>query len=404
MQAVTIKTLLSYLLSYSTIELINKALPFIFLPILTAFLSEAEYGELTFIQLVFGGSAVLFSFGLTSIISVDYHKLTPSKRVYQLKLIISICVYGFLLMSPLLVIYSYYSGDYLYLLVFFSALCAAISNFFLSYFQIGQNIKVYSILSLSQTLLNVLFTILLVVIFVYGYIGRVLAFCLAPLFISTFFIWSFFGFKLVKFNVIAKKMSRYFIRAYPLLIHQISNWGRYAVDKFVLFFLIGGGALGEYNVNFQLAFIISILVMIINKTFQPFILKTLHAGLSARKLVMQQFLAVSSTGFFGCLGIVFFGDYFLNGEFFIVKHVIIVLCSAFVLQGFYLCICNYLYFYEKGTSLAKNSSLCLVVTILCSFPLISSLGALGAALSIFLSMLILFVGTFWVFLSLVRSK
>mgnify|MGYP001105687625 CR=1 FL=1 len=403
MKKYSTKELFSHLISYSIIELANKAMPLILLPILTAFLTVEEYGKLSVLQLVFGLGTIFFSCGLTSIISVDYNKQNYYQRFEQLKITINTCAFFFIFSLPFLFFISYSYAEPVLLLVFFAAVCTAVSNFFLAFFQVGKKVKKYALLSVSQTFLNFIFTLVFVSVLLNGYEGRVIALKQLPILTAIFFYLSTFGLKFISVRVVKLSIQKKIRRALPLLVHQLSNWARYSVDKFVLFGFLGAASLGEYNVNFQLSFILSILVMVINKSFQPFILKALSKGESAFSLIVKQFITVILTGVITVFIIINFGYLLINGDFTVIPSVVIILCMSFIFQGGYLCICNYLYFYEKGASLAMNSAFCFVITLASSIPLVQNFGAVGAAVSVLTSMLILFFGTLRVFLTILRS-
>lgn len=384
------KMIISNLLSYSVIELINKSIPFILLPILTAFLSIEEYGQLTLYQIILGGGAIIFSLGMTSIISVDFNKNSKCVRAGQLADIIKLCVFSFIISLPVIFIVAIYNSNYYLLIILFGSLGTAISNYFLAYMQVSRNIKFYALLSLSLSLLSFTFTLILIIYFNMGYEGRLYALSIPPVLIAFLFSWYYFYTN----KQCMGESNITFKRVIPLFFHQISNWSRYSIDKLVLFFFLGGTALGTYNVNFQMAFILSVLVMVINKTFQPYVLKGLSQVKSTSHLLYGQLFLVAIGTLFIMFLILLFGNSLLGEGFKIDTTIIIILCIAFLFQGCYLCFCNYLYFYEKGAELAKNSTFCFFFTAVSSVPLVTYFGGMGAALSILVSMLILLLGTY----------
>ncbi|MEQ4676704.1 oligosaccharide flippase family protein [Providencia vermicola] len=382
------------ILAYGGIELLNKSIPFILLPILTRYLTPGEYGTVTTYQLTWQLLSIVLSFGFTSLLTVGYHKnnyddfINLKNQIFSTSFYLGIIIFIISCIS----IYSFKLNT-VYIYILLSALLLSLVNYCLAINQTQKKIANYAIIQLILTASNMSFSVILVVYLSLGIDGRLIGFLLSPFFALTacFFIKnvSSSALKLKFFNFSLLKNGT------PLLIHQIINWSRYSIDKYMILFLLGNYSLGIYNINFQLAFSLSILVLVVNRVIQPILFEKLKSNKSTIKIFLLQ-IAIAFFGLiFIYLLIYFFGAFIIGSTFTIENNIFITLLVSFFIQGIYLSLCNYLYYYQLNKQIMSNSLLSLLSASAIPFTMIYFFGFVGAAYGTLFSTAILTIFTYF---------
>ncbi|MBQ0695979.1 lipopolysaccharide biosynthesis protein, partial [Providencia stuartii] len=386
------KDIFKKLFGYGSIELINKAIPFILLPILTRYLTPTEYGVVTTYQLTWQILAIFFSFGFTSLITVGFHKKKDREfsllksNIFTTTLILGIGM-QLLISSFILGIYS----DKRFIYVIISSFLMSFVTFCLAINQTKKNIVHYGIIQIALTFTNIIFSIVLVAFFELGIDGRIIGFCVSPLF-AIFLCFYFKNIQLNEFKFSYFKLPLLY-SSFPLLIHQTINWARYSIDKYIILYLLGSYSLGIYNVNFQLAFSLSIIVMVTNRTIQPILFEKLNKKENALSIFILQIMIPLFGFIFIYLFVYLFGDHILGKTFSIENNVFFILLLSFFIQGIYLSFCNYLYFYQLNKQIMFNSLVSIFSSFGISFLMIHYFGFIGAAYGTLVSITVLTIFT-----------
>ncbi len=273
--------LLKQSLLYSIGEVIPKMVGFFLLPIYTYYLSKADYGILSYTN-----SFMLFLFAL-SILSLntfvlrcyfDQKSEEAKKRLIGsaylaigfANLLISLVFY-----FALPVIVKKYNIQVPWEPYFKLAL---INNFLevfsvipLVMYRVKQQAKVFVLLNLSKTLLQMLLTFLLIVVFKWGLLGHYYGrlFALVPF----FFIYWGVMFKNVKLNINIPQLRKGLVFALPLLPGALAYLVLDLSDRLVLERFVTISDIGVYSLAYTLAFTLNIVIQGFYKAVEPEIFK-----------------------------------------------------------------------------------------------------------------------------------
>ena len=391
-------------------NILNAIIPFILLPILTRYLSPAEYGEVAMFQTLVG--ALVAFVGITFVGSAGRkyydHNVSQSQLAefigscIQLIFIFSLAVMTlFFIFQSKIAQWTGIKAEYVLWAVVFSS-ATVIITIRLDQWQVRKQAIKYGVMQISQSLFNMLLSLLLVVVLLKGADGRInaqIAMSLVFVIIALFLLKKDNLFKLF----IWKK--EYLVEALkfgvPLIPHIAGGFLLTTVDRFVINREIGIAEAGIYMVAVQLTAAIGIVFDAINKAYIPWLFEKLAINNLKDKQNIVKFtyvwflliiVGVILSFFIGPLLVVFIAgeQYEQAGK------VIGWLALGQGFQGMYLIVTNYI-FYSKRTGLLSVSSIGSgILNLILLIILVRIFGLEGAAIAFAISMGIRFLLTWWI--------
>ncbi|WP_367987887.1 lipopolysaccharide biosynthesis protein [Vibrio sp. NTOU-M3] len=397
-----------YLLS----NIINAAIPFLLLPILTRTLSPEEYGQVAMFQ--------TFIVGLTAFVGVNsigaanrkFYDEGNSKK--ELSKFNGACIQILLGSSLILLILAYIFIDSLKLFLsipaswIYSALLVSILifilNFRLGQWQVrGEAIK-YGALQICNSILNMGLSLLLVVVLHHGSQGRVDGQIIAAVLVSVIALFLLKKDKLVKLYAWRPDLIKQILSfGIPLIPHIFGVFLLSAVDRFVINQKLGLSQAGIYMVAVQLSMALSVIFDAINKAYVPWLYDILkHNRANEKRMVVKYTYYYFFLLMLLVPVILFISPWiltFVSGEkYSSASQIIGLLCFGQILNGMYLMVTNYVFYAKKTGKLAIVTISSGLINIFLLFILIEKLGVLGAALAFLISKCIQFLFT-WILAS-----
>jgi O-antigen/teichoic acid export membrane protein len=374
---------------YTLSSIINAAIPFLLLPILTRYLSPEEYGIVSMYALLLSITSVFTGLSVHGAINRAYfdEKINNHKEYIWNSLIIL-----FISSSFTFLIY-FFLGNYIFSLtgvpaywvwtVVLVSFFQFVINCLLAIYQAQLLAFKYSKIQIGQSLVNVLLTILFVIILLLGWKGRLLAQILSVLF---FGIMAFF---ILYKHYTEKKINLYYIKhalkfGVPLIPHTIGGMLMTLTDRFILNNLLGLEKVGIYMVGLQLGMVLALITESFNKAYAPWLFEKLNQNNEdiKRKIVMFTYIYFFGIIFFAYLIFfilkvlfpIFVGEKFLKAE----KVILwILLGNAF--GGMYFMVTNYIFYAYKSHILAIITFIVGILNVPITFYLVKLNGEVGAA-------------------------
>jgi O-antigen/teichoic acid export membrane protein len=403
-------SLLSGSAVYLASNVLNAAIPFALLPVLTRYLSPAEYGEVAMFQTLLGALGAFVGLSVAGAAGRKYYDRQLDEN--QLKHFIAaglqiLLASSAIVFSVLFVFrdqFAHWLGlktQWILWAVFVSAV-SVIVQFRLGQWQVRKEAQRYGAMQISQGALNVLLSLLLVVLLMRGADGRIAAQILtAGVFAAlslvllkrdgllSFWVWKpIYVEEALKFGV-------------PLVPHVAGIFLLASVDRFIINTELGLAEAGIYMVAVQLAGAMGLVFDAINNAYVPWLYERLERDVPEEK---QQIVRYTYAWF--CLVLLGAALLFVIGPWLVdvvagpkyaqAGEVIGWLALAQAFGGMYLMVTNFA-FYSKRTgllSLATITSGLINVVLLVVF--IRLLGLKGAAIAFSISMAIRFLLTWWV--------
>lgn len=395
---------------YLVSNILNAVIPFILLPILTRYLNPSEYGEVAMFQTLLGALGAFIGATFVGAANRKFYDSNIDKTemaefigsCIQLTFIFSIFVF------LVLFVFQDKFSEWLSLepsYVLFAvivAFCTVIINLRLGQWQVRKKAVKYGVLQVSQSLFNMLLSLLLVVFLLKGAEGRIDA----QIFASIVFV-AIALFFLKKDNLInvfkwrKEYLSEVLKFGVPLMPHIAGGFLLSSVDRFVINREIGLAEAGVYMVAVQLTAAIGIIFDAINKAYVPWLFEKLTADSLQQKQKIVKFTYIWFVLIiFGVLLAFLIGPpivVFIAGEQYAeAGKVVGWLALGQGFQGMYLMVTNYI-FYSKKTGLLSAASISSgILNLVLLIVLVRVFGVEGAAIAFATSMGVRFLLTWWI--------
>ena len=277
---------------YTISSYINKAIPFLMLPILTNYLSTDEYGDVSMFLALMNLLIAVFGLSIEGALMRKFYDKGDSfptvlfNYLFLLLSSFSVCSVLFVIFSSKITTYSGVSVQYLAAAVlgsFFSVICYCVN----SLHQAEGKATAYAIFTNGWSFLNALLSIILVVFFSLGVVGRVYGIAISTILMGVV------GILLLCKNGIIPSIDKKLILeelkvfGLPMLPMNLRGTILGFTDKLFIANIIGLSAAGVYTVGTQLAMIIDIFVRSIALAYTPWVYAKLQdaSSESLKKIV-----------------------------------------------------------------------------------------------------------------------
>ncbi len=341
---------------------VNNGISFFLLLILARYIPPDQYGQLnlfnTFIQLF----NIIICLGTTGYISVSFFKKNREELRRTINSVLIIASGVLLLLSTILFFIAPFCEKIIGIDVKYQWIAL-----FICYFQIFNNINIdiwrleektikYGIYSISLAVFNFIITLVLVISYQQGWLGRLYAQAVVAV---CFFIISLiflFKRKYIALKWPEKKLYTETLKfGVPLIPHQASSWIKMGLDRYIIYHFLTVGIVGLYSFATNFASIITIVGVSFNATNSVYIYKKLANGYLNNKTKLDKQTKFMSI-FFLLLTLSIMSAYFFIVPIFLPKytesvHYVIPLCLSALFGCYYLLYVNYLFFYCKTKQL-----------------------------------------------------
>lgn len=387
-------------------NLINAAIPFLLLPVLTQILSPDDYGKVAMFALFLTFTNAFVGLSIHGAVNVQYFKLSGIRfSEYIVNCLILLTISALTIFLIILI-----SGMFLEEILgipYRWMMIGVITSFFqflitvhLTLWVVTGSAVAYGFFQVSQSFLNISFSLILISIFGLLWEGRLWGQVIS---IVLFGVLAFYliyrSGHLVRPNHIKTDFRNALYFGLPLLPHTLGTFVIYSMDRLLITHLISASAVGVYMVGLQLGLVMGLISDSFNKVYSPWIMKKLSdPQLDKIKLVKYSYLAMLILLIIGgvwAVGVMFFLPWFIGEQFLQAKSLIIFICFGYTFTGLYYIVTNYIFFCEKTKYLAGITFGCALLNIPLTYVLIKKYELVGAALA-FLIVQILFFLASWV--------
>jgi O-antigen/teichoic acid export membrane protein len=389
---------------YTITSVINSAIPFFMLPILTRYLSPKDYGIVS----MFG---VLVSF-VTPFTGLSVHgaiaRMYYEKEKVDIKEYITNCIYV-LMTSTLLVTFFF---------CFFSEVIARISSvpiqvlwmvivisftqfitrIVLTLWQVQVKPVQYGIYQISQTALNMILSVGFVVIIGLTWRGRIYSQMISLVVFLVIGLSILIKNKWLKFSYNPKYIKHALGFGIPLIPHALGGVIMTITDRVFITNMVGIETTGVYTVGYQIGMIINLLATSFNQAYVPWLYSKLKENVEEMKLKIVKltygyYLAILTLAIILSIVAPLFLSIFVGKEFSQSSIYVIWIALGYAFNGMYFMISSYIFYAQKTSYLAGITFASAVLNIALNYIFISKYGAVGAAQATAIIYLIKFILT-----------
>ncbi|ATI63201.1 oligosaccharide flippase family protein [Edwardsiella tarda] len=345
---------------YISGEILSKVMPFLMLPYLTRKLGVEEYGQLSISLSIIAICVVFFNFGQDGALPRGFY-------VYGKNIAGLVFRVGLLYSTLLFIIALVFS--LLYHISIFILLCALTQIYFgqcLVYLQCRKDSIKYVRFQFLFSFFSSLFTILLFEFVDISVTSRLISISLTN-FVLFLILLKGLGLRglgvknIWKGNVRETKIGFLFIFSYgwPLLIHQVAIYSKAQFDRVFLAQYYSGFDIGIYSAGFQLASIIMVVLMAINKASVPYYFEALKNGVIDKKNIYRVlFISIVICALL-CMLFFLVPDklilYFLGRDFSGASYYVKIFAMGISINIPYLILANYFFFLGKTKDVAISN-------------------------------------------------
>jgi len=389
---------------YVTFDGLNKIVPFLMLPILTRYLSTEEYGIVAMFIVLVSFLAVFAGISVHGSVNVNYFRMQKDEFRKYISNVFIVLIFSTLITACALS----FITDWIFAIsniptiwIWISLLIAAsqfITLINLVLWQAEQRAVFYGIYSFIQIVLNAGISIILVVQYEYGWIGRLSGISITTIIMACISIILIYKRGYIKFNLNSDHQREILHFGIPVIPHVLAGWATIAIDRLLLSIFLGVSATGIYTVGHQVGMMVSIIAASFSRAYTPHIYKKLEtADLNEKRRIVKHtyyyfFIILLLALFLGVLAYnylyLFVGLSFVDSS----KVVpLVALGSAFT--GMYFIVNTYIFYMKKTILLSYSTLIGSFVHVLLSYYLIQNMGIIGAALASAISGFLIFILT-----------
>lgn len=392
---------------YLGANILNAGIPFLLLPILTRVLTPADYGIVAMFGIVLSVFGAFTGLGVHGAIGVRYFQLEKEELADYVGTCVGILVASTSAIALLVAVFgtwlselSSVPADWLLVAVVLSGF-QFLGNVRLALWQVSGQAKRYGAFQVTQSLVNALVSLVLILMAGLAWQGRVLGQTTAVLLFGAVALWWLIRDRQLQLPSKWKANSRDALKfGLPLIPHMIGGLLIVAVDRLIIVKLLDVAQAGIYMVALQIGQALGLVTESFNKAYAPWLMKNLSnpTGALRKKIVRGTYLyfvlVVATAVVFGLLAPFFLG--FLVGESFrAAGEVVIYISLGFAFGGCYYMVTNYVFFERRTEVLAFVTFASGLVNIPLMFIFVGHNGITGAGQAFMLTNALSFLGTWW---------
>lgn len=375
---------------YTLTSVINKAIPFLLLPILTRYLSPGDYGIVSMFGVLVSFVAPFVGLSVNGAVARAYYEkdgldireyITNSLLVlFSSTLLVSIVFYFF---APIIAQISSVPSQILWMVIVIS-FGNFITAIVLTLWQVQVKPRQYGIYQISKTVLNLLLSLLLVVVVGLTWKGRLYAQ------VITAGIFVLLGFYLLykngwlKFQINKTYIKHALLFGVPLIPHALGGVIITMTDRIFITNMVGIETTGIYTVGYQIGTVINILAAAFNQAFVPWLYSKLNENNDKTKIKIVKFTyAYYAAILILAIGLSIIAPFFLRifiGKQFGQSSIFVSwIAIGYAFNGMYFMIVNYIFYVKKTYLLAIVTFSTAILNIILNYFFINNFGAIGAA-------------------------
>ncbi|MCG3717788.1 oligosaccharide flippase family protein [Aliarcobacter butzleri] len=400
-------TLIKTIFSYSAANIINAAVPFFLLPILTAYLSPEEFGVLSLVQLLFTLSLPFVLMNIHGLFMIEYSKLSFDEFKSFISSMILIPFFAFIIIQFLFFIFSnnlsilFNIPEKWVILSPIVVLVQSIPNMIPVLFQAKKQPINYGIFKITLTVVNLGLSLFFIVTLSQGLDGRLYGIFYSYILFTVVGLFILFKLDLLSLSVSFTHIKNALKFGIPLVPHTLAGIFLSMSDRIFLSNMLGNESVGIYSVAFQLSSAILIIMTSINQAWVPHLYEKLNSNPTVeekRKIVIQSYkimgiMAIITVVFIVTISVIY--QIFIDERYYDGINISRLLAVGFMFQGFYFMVTNYIFYMKKSSLLSMITINAAILNIILNYYLISIFGIYGATYTMIICWLFFFVIT-WI--------
>lgn len=383
---------------------LNRAIPFLLLPVMTRYLSPEEYGTLAIFQVLLAFTVPLVGMNMQNNISRNFTKMECAEMSELLGILTGLLGVLASIISIFVVVWVAFGGTTLGIPVGWFVvlpLVAALSmahQFNLTVLRNQQRPLMFGTFEVSNTVLDLTLSLVLVVGLGLGWQGRAVGIVLAAGIFGLVGLLALRRQKLLIFKLNRKLVAEVLRISLPLIPHALGGIVIAMSDRLFIDRMAGKEAVGLYAVGYTFGMIINIVVEAFNRAWTPWFFREMTNSMEEGRRRIVKF----TYGYFVCAILMAFAitgvsylilPYMVAAEYQAAAQFILWVSLGYAFRGMYTMVFPYMVHIGKTNFLGFGMFLTAGVNLGLNYILIRTNGAVGAAQATLVAWLMLFLVT-----------
>ncbi len=375
---------------YAGSSVARNAIPFLLLPVLTRYLSPADFGIVTTFEVMLSMGLVFVGLNMYGAVGVNFFRLNRAELgVYVGNVILISLVTSFVALGLAYAVFEALPLDIpdatrWLPLIALAALAQSLFSIALTLWQVEQRPIPYALFQTLQTALNVGLSLWFVMSFGWGWRGRLLAIIAASVIfgaISLFIVYRrWCGALTVRREYVRDALGF----GVPLVPHSLGNWILNFIDRLFLASMVGVAATGVYTVGYQVGMVVGLVATSFNQAWSPFLFQKLTEDDPQSKIRIVRFtyvyiVAITAFALLLSLAAPWLLALFVGPEFRGAYQYVFWVALGYAANGMYLMVAHYIFYVKKTHLLAGITFFSAIVNMVLDYVLIRAHGPIGAA-------------------------
>ena len=396
-------------MSFYTIgNILPQAVGFLLLPIYSRYLTPADYGIVSSMQVLISIFGILFTLAIDKSVYRLYfdYKLEKDKKDFLGTITIAFIIISIFFLSLVFVFKDVvglifksieFSPYYIY------AILTALVNVFVLipkiYLQINEKADKYFYISTVQFLLTTGFVVWFVLVEKSGPAGMLKGQLLGNLILLPFIFYIIY--RIINFTFNFKMLKEILLYSLPVIPALLSSWILNLSDRVFIERYFDLNDVGLYSIGYKIAGLVLVVSAAFHQAYNPIFYKL--AGSTNQENAKKQLTRYNDIYIITLLLLVFFVSLFskeaiqllLDKQYLDAYKIVplIALSYLFYQAGGLL---NFMMYQEKKTARVMYHVVCsAILNVVLNFLLVPKYGAYGAAIATILSFIALFVANYW---------
>ncbi len=391
---------------YSGFGMLNRMVPFILMPVMTRYLSPAEYGILAVYNTLLSFTVPFIGMSMENNITRVFYRESKNniaKLMSNILIVVGvaaiICIVVSLLGLRFVVGFSGLPVFWVFSIPIVAAM-NMVNQFNLTIIRNNHKALLFGIFESSNMLIQIVVSVLLVVYYRKGWEGNGYAVVIAAV---VFFVVGFMHLRLtgfLKFNIDLERIKEILKISLPMIPYALGGTIIFLSDRFFIDHMVSKSAVGIYVVGYSFGMIVTIFKDAFTKAWSPWIFKHLsHITEEGRiKIVRITYIYMASILILAL--VTTFGSYILlkfmvNERYHSAKEFIIWVALANAINGMYSVVMPYSVQLGRTRILGGIMLFAGVVNLVGNYFLIKMNGPLGAAQATLIAYCFSFLITWW---------
>ena len=395
--------LLKSLSLYTLINFLGAGVNFFLMPVLSHYLSPADYGITSIINTFVTLLYPIVGFLAFGIITVDYYKIKDPKefaslfsslQVIPVIPALTLAVIGFLLygsISPLLELPA--KDTWVVPVIFLLSICTIYIETGNAYLIIARKAKLYAIFTVLRLVTETTLSLYFVVHLKQGWEGRIFSWLITSVVFAVVYFIYFYNEGLLTLRIKKIYIVQSLAYGIPLIPHAIGKFVINQSDRLFIAKMISIDEAGIYNVGYTVGMVFMIFANSLSNVFTPFVMERLSDLDEQKKMELTK---MSYNFILALIGALIALNLFAPVFFRLVDHrynsglsYVFWVSLGYFFWGCYLLFAGYIFFYRKNKILAILSIVNVVTNIAFNYYFIKLFGGIGAAYATALSFFII---------------